>query len=134
MCVGWAGRSTELERDIEVDLVPGLLSQELEETSFPTHKTLSCRKDGAREGRREKGLCQRNGSNLETRDSRRPGVLAVYRTLMKTRFQRGIKHTGARGQRERCQEGADPRQQGTVLTDSGETGRRETDRSQGIGG
>lgn len=54
--------------------------------------------------RQEKGvggcwgrLCQRNGSDLENRDSKSPGVLVVYRTLMKMRFQRGIKDTEGKG-------------------------------------
>lgn len=42
--------------------------------------------------------CQRNASNLEPRESRRPGVLVVYRTLMQMRFQRGVTYTGERGQ------------------------------------
>lgn len=47
-------------------------------------------------------LCQRHGNNQENRESRRPGVLVLYRTLMKMMFQREIKYTGGRGWIQWC--------------------------------
>lgn len=94
--MGWVHRSTDrrgraLEKDVAVDLVRGRLSQELEEINFTKHKTVL---------ERMEKFYQRHGSNLENKDSRRPRVTVVYRTLMKTRFQRGVKYTGGRGQIE----------------------------------
>lgn len=54
MCVGWVGGAQtsrrELQKGIIVDLILGLLSQELEEINFPRRKTLSGRNDGTCEG------------------------------------------------------------------------------------
>lgn len=88
--------------------------------------------------RREKGvvrgsLCQRNGSNLEYRNSRRPRVLVVYRTLMKMRFQREIKYTGVRGRKSSTRSELTQVSREMCLLIVGRQAK-ETDRSQGIGG
>lgn len=63
---------------------------------------LSAERLGRGTGWREKGVvrgrpCQTNGSDLENRESRRPGSLLVHRTLMTGRFRREIERSGAGG-------------------------------------
>lgn len=63
----------ELEEDNEVDQVPGLLSQELEEINFPKHETLASqeRRGIDRKGAVEKGWvrgdCATETSHLKNR-------------------------------------------------------------------
>lgn len=73
-----------LESNTEVDPALGPLGQVLEEVLSPSIK-LCCSKNGAR------------GRAWGCLGERLPGVPALHRTVMKTQFQREIKHTGRRG-------------------------------------
>lgn len=56
-----------------------------------------------------------------------PRVLVLHRTVMKTQFQREIKHTGRRGWIQRCARSERTRKQGNVHSNSREPSRRGTE-------